>query len=528
MELRDSQLLLTLHCLVAERVIEQEWHAVVTNPHKYTVQTDFDSQSPKQQMIFPRIKHHIPIINYFAPQETWLLGAIATKFDALSFSKFYASLVAGVVLEEWSGLEIFDSIYTRYCYHKPLNRSSFSLSKQTVPKEFKDEFRVAKIRSLRESSRTLFKSIRALQDVKLEKRQIIETYWHCTFKECPKFAQLPREDRDAFDALFQVMAHIICSIFENPVALERAKSLVRKIPITFITTSLYFINPAPFISQALRLYMWSPTQGVASLCQRLAGALCGYIPTRNNYIKLVTEYKNETWFEPLIKTLENNLLSSFDSDSIFELLLQNNKIEVTPHILVFCRLYYRYHEKKAFVEHFTGIGDTSFLTFIGQTLPILMNELSKATSLSTLVTNFFKMITNILDCISLGEIAGQELINFITAQFLEFMEYFYPILHFSESKRGEIDGMHVFTSIVDVLFGKILRLDDFDFFHSRVNDVDYHVQATHLMKRLDREELESLVSIFENYDCERPTLSRQLLDEMGDLFLKSIVGNNAN
>ena len=465
-----DELYLTLHCIILETAIEQEWKAVLHEPSQYTRVSSTTDVNYTNGKIFRHIKRLFPIVNHLAPQETWLLGAIATKFDALSFSKFYATIVAGILLEEWSPSGLDAGLYKRNCRVRERLKSSFSLSRSQDDSAFVDLERVQKICGLREAGRTLFRKIKSLQDIKISKKQDIKTYWHHTFSAASTFDELLDEDKEAFNALFHVIAHVVFSIFDNPTTLERAKSLLRKEPISFITTSLYFMNPSRFLGQALRLYMWAPAEGIASLCQRLAGALCGYIQTRADYHRLLSQSKNELWFEPVHQCFHSNNMSSTDPDHKYAEMLQYNNVDYREEVLTFCRLHYRYHEKKLFVEHFTGVGDTSFIDFLGETLPDLLNELQKAGSLSTLVSNFFGLLGNILAEVEKNLIMNQESIENVVTLITEFMKYFYQYLHYAESRTDTADGMPLFSSVIDIIFGTVLRLDDFETFHNSLED----------------------------------------------------------
>ena len=469
--------MISLQCLILERSIEHEWQAVVHNHHKYTCSKYVTVDSTRR--LFPFIKQHFEIINNFAPQATWLMGAVATKFDALQFTKFYASLVYGILLEDWSGLIVHQSLWIRNCTLLK-SKSSFSLSKIPMLNPGLDSLRLDKITKFRDAIRCVFKKLKALQDSKISKGETIERYWQTTFKVAPTFNQLPKEDLEAFEAIFNLVGHVVMSVFDNPVFLGRAKSLLRKIPITFITTSLYFINPAPFINQALKLFLWSPIEGTASLCQRIAGALCGFIETRNRYHQKCLELKNQDWFNDLQIALGNNILSSLDSDLNYEIMLQNCDIQCNDVILKFCRLHFRFHEKNQFVQNFTNEGDNVFIEFLGQVLPPLMNELQKAGSLSTLISTFFKLISTILEVV---EQKPDYAILAIKNHIFEFMKYFYTFLHFAEQRRDTDGGTPTFLLIVDTLFTKVLRLDDFDAFHVEVGDLRYYNEILNVVTR---------------------------------------------
>ena len=525
-----DELYMTLHCIILETAIEQEWRAVVHEPSQYTRVSSTTDVNYTNGKIFRHIKRLFPIVNHLTPQETWLIGAIATKFDALAFSKFYATIVAGILLEEWSPSGLDAGLYKRNCRVRERLKGSFSLSRSqdgTASVTFMDLERVQKICGLREAGRTLFRKLKCLQDIKISKKQEITRYWHHAFSAASTFDELLDEDKEAFNALFHVIAHVVFSVFDNPTTLERAKSLLRKVPISFITTSLYFMNPSRFLGQALRLYMWAPAEGIASLCQRLAGALCGYIQTRADYHRLLIQSKNEEWFEPVHQCFHNSNMSSMDPDHKYAEMLQNNNVDYSKKVLTFCRLHYRFHEKKLFVEHFTGVGDTSFIDFLGETLPEILNELQKAGSLSTLVSNFFGLLSNILTEVEKNSIVNKESIEKVVTLITEFMRYFYQYLHYAETKRDTAEGMPLFSSVIDIIFGTVLRLDDVETFHSCLGDFTYHQKVKNFVRSLNKNDSDSLWEFLRKARLEAEnarlgTVAHQQIDYLVSLLVDTI------
>jgi hypothetical protein len=168
-----------------------------------------------------------------------------------AFGKFYASAGYSVLLKEW-GIGEENALSIRYCTKKQRPITSFSMSRPAEAAEL-DLDRRYKMEQFQLSLANLY---RKLQHAKRESKDLYEGHSGVYFqfwKDSPQYADLPSHHRDVFDQLFVVAAHVLYNILDDPERLKRAQSIAHKIPVSFLVTSLYFINPYLETNQALPL-----------------------------------------------------------------------------------------------------------------------------------------------------------------------------------------------------------------------------------------------------------------------------------
>jgi hypothetical protein len=197
----------SLYCLILEHLLIQEWYNVIgPEGSQYTL------VQPLKKSTVPTLYHfideNIGIVKHLAPKETWLKGSKATKFDALAFITFYASVGYSVLLSEW-GLKESDVLWSRYSQKKTRNVTSFTMSRSMDSGEM-DECRKHKLDELRHQISKLFKTLQqAKRTVEYTgKPGVFYSFW----KNVNTFGSLPFEQRDLFDQLIRVAAYLLLNV----------------------------------------------------------------------------------------------------------------------------------------------------------------------------------------------------------------------------------------------------------------------------------------------------------------------------
>jgi hypothetical protein len=256
--------------------------------------------------------------------------------------------------------------------------------------------------------------------------------------------------------------------FPFPSWLLPSTSLIR----TFALTS------APFIDKILRLFVWQPSQGVFSFCQRLAGSICGHGRSKDKMEKLGADLDEST------KAAIHSALDDSQGASVFD--LDESQRE-------YGKAYLRFKEKQDFLEHLTGNTPSHFLDYMGQTLPLLLNELQKAVSLSQLVSKFFELFQNIVDSFpnETHTLEVQEkIISDLVYHITQFMNFFYAVIHYTSSVKGTPKELPIMTSIFEFIFGMLMRMDVPAYDGTETGG--YHEEVVKMVESLNTEEKEAL------------------------------------
>lgn len=256
--------------------------------------------------------------------------------------------------------------------------------------------------------------------------------------------------------------------------------------MTFLVTSVYFFNPAPFIAKCLELFLWTPSANVKSLCQRLAGSFCNLERTRHKYEKashLVSKDRKET-FDSVLK--DCGLFSS-DRIGIISFLHMKKVAPANDIELDYCQLFIRIDEKVKFINCFSGKTSSEFLDFLAKLFPPLIKDLQKAGSLSGLISNFFKLMNQVVD--NGYRLKGenepdykrinQEVMEDITNDIAKFIQYFYPFLKSAGKLHGTKKSLDALNYLLDMIIGGIMTLN--------YTDEQIHSFASDLMQVIDNE-----------------------------------------
>jgi hypothetical protein len=157
------------------------------------------------------------------------------------------------------------------------------------------------------------------------------------------------------------------------------------------------------------------------------------------------------------------------------------------------KAYLRFKEKQDFLEHLTGNTPSHFLDYMGQTLPLLLNELQKAVSLSQLVSKFFEMFQSIVDSFPnephTPEVQ-EKIIRDLVYHISQFMDFFYSVIHYTSSVKGTSKDLPIMTAIFEFIFGLLMRLDVPAYDGSETGG--YHEQVAKLVESLNTQEKETL------------------------------------
>ena len=73
----------TLYCLITEQIILEEWYQVIGDTAGEFTKLKYTGQLTNETVLYKLVQDNIGIVTHLAPKKTWLLGARATKFDAL-------------------------------------------------------------------------------------------------------------------------------------------------------------------------------------------------------------------------------------------------------------------------------------------------------------------------------------------------------------------------------------------------------------------------------------------------------------
>jgi hypothetical protein len=223
------------------------------------------------------------------------------------------------------------------------------------------------------------------------------------------------------------------------------------------------LTSAPFISKAIQLLVWKPSVGVYSLAQRFAGSVCGHAKTREECEQIAKKVDEEKR-RKIEKVVEKSKCASTLKFESYYLILKNGGVDANETDIAYAKLYIRCREKEEFMEQLSNHPPSSFLNYLGEILPPLLNELQKAVSLSQLVSKFFELLNDILDSFpsnsAIDDITVQQnIIDDVTAHMIEFLEFFYTVIHYTSTSHGTSAEPPYLTAIFDFIFGFLMQLD---------------------------------------------------------------------
>ncbi|KAJ3271445.1 hypothetical protein HDV01_006651 [Terramyces sp. JEL0728] len=420
---------------------------------------------------------------------------IATKMDALAFLKFYTSLFYRLHLEEIMGIRNEISIWNRYLYYRYAATNSFSLDRPTHATQF-DANRMNKYNRMVESLRIFLRCVPPCkEDMKKLSSADIKPWW-ALLRQYPKMKDLPAMHQELVRTAINAAAHVLNNILDEPARLEKMSAIYNKIPTSLLVTSLKIVNPAPFIRQCVKLFLWQPSPGVYSLFQRMASHLCGYDET-SRQLKSIAGNLSETEILKINTLVEENVLSSLDDDTKFVTVAKNEDIPVPSDTLIeYFRLSIRLNEKKAFIEHLNTPAQHDLFVHLFQFLPKLLNEFRQSVALSEFVGNYFKLVDRILKALlkhsnvntENKDAVDKQVIEDLILPLTEFAEFFYPVLVKMAKLVGTTKELQMITSLADFLIEYILQLEE-----SKVKTT-YHQDLKDKFNSLDEYSKEKILS----------------------------------
>ncbi|KAJ3340627.1 hypothetical protein HDU91_000826, partial [Kappamyces sp. JEL0680] len=258
-----------------------------------------------------------------------------------------------------------------------------------------------------------------------------------------------------------VIATILEAVFSDPERFRRMEAIHRKIPQSFLVTSLYIINPAPFIAKILPMYVWKPN-GVLSLCQRMASSLCGVSKTQARLDQLGSQspgFRKEL----LDQVFGDAALSSSSPEAEYHRAAKDSELEVlTETELRYAQARVRMAEKMAYVEFLGQEGKSSLLDFMGVILPPLLNELAKVGSLASIVSSFFELLNRFWDTLAgykeVPRPSQESVISALADHFERFVGSFYPCLYKAAGLSGTAKALPSLGFLFDGLARLLLTL----------------------------------------------------------------------
>ncbi|KAI8893065.1 hypothetical protein BC833DRAFT_318331 [Globomyces pollinis-pini] len=256
------------------------------------------------------------------------------------------------------------------------------------------------------SWKNLLKCIRIGKEsiLKLEEKPGQNRWWQI-MGSYDKPQKLPEVYRNLLDAFVSTTAHMCDNILDDASRLQKITSIMKRMPVSLLVTSLRFINPAPFIDYCVKLFVWSPSRSVHSLLQRAASHLCGFEVTKKHYEVLSNKIseQNKSLIDDLVS---KRRFSSFDSDDQITLIIktamefdifENNDYDSVEEKNVrtstdlnsldiqFARTAIRLAEKNDFVEHEGEESQKNLMIHLLHIMPALMNELQKVSLICSLL-----------------------------------------------------------------------------------------------------------------------------------------------
>jgi hypothetical protein len=239
--------------------------------------------------------------------------------------------------------------------------------------------------------------------------------------------------------------------------------------------------------------VWQPSANVYSLCQRLAGSICGHGLSKTA-AETAGNALDEARRASIKKAIESSSFSSVHDLSFYKNILVKHGIEnPSEEELIYAKKYTRFREKQDFLEHLTGNTPSHFLDYMGKIMPAVLNELQKSVSLSQLVSKFFEMFHKIVTCIPDGPelndpVVHKQTIKELTTHINTFMEFFYECIHETSKRHGTVNEQPYMTTIFEFIFGFALGLSR----SPKYKGNGYHEEIQTLVASLnpnDREQL---------------------------------------
>jgi hypothetical protein len=461
--------------------------------HEYHILTETESVGP----IAKQTLTQFPFLLKLASKERWLKVLKATQFDLLSFACYYSSLVYRIGHEELnnsiendhSNDPLFWARYSRL----GIQSLAFNMKRKTLKLQQgidvkKNQSTVLFMNAVRNIVRAAQKSrvtIEAMKDC----REGEELWWQ-SFRAAPKYKDLHPAHSKTLSQACSFLATCLETVFSDSERFRRIEAIHKKIPQSFLITSLYIINPAPFIQKILPMFTWRPS-GTLSLCQRMASSMCGVSKTQERLDQLGIQLDVDRKLA-IDSLLENTDFSSSSPYEEYQSQANINDLNVLEEVeYLYTRQKVRLMEKMDYVEFLGKEGQSNFLDFMGEILPPLLNELAKVGSLATIVSSFFSLLNGLWDSLAKykddNSPTQEEMILQLAQRFESFISNFYPCLHKIAILSGTPKALPCLALLFDSLFGLLLGWKS-----QKSIEIQYHSKVEDAINKLDPDEQDEI------------------------------------
>lgn len=463
-----------LNYLLLERVLIAEYYSELGDFGTISA----TAASSQGGLLKKSLLEAFPWLGKLCDRETFVLLLKASNFDVLSFVSYYSSALYRAGREvrtlddtEKAALGLDQAyIWARHsrqdtdglCFN--MKRKARRIASPTIIPA-KSEQAVEFIAAVRGLLIAAEKSRIEILGLDSSKRRDGEMFWWAGLRLSPTWNGVSATHRDTLYRVCVVIATMLESMFSEPKRFKRLLSVHRKLPQSFLTTSLYIINPAPFISKIIQMYLWKPSLGTWSLCQRMGSSICGVSKTLAS-IDSLRRHIDESFYEKVqgIISLHSETLSC-ESDEVYQKILKDSGIEsFSKEHVEFLKLSYRLKEKMAFVDHLGDPGESPFLKMCSEILPPLLNELAKVGTLHAIVSSFFDLLNKFWGSLekyhdrNLHPVrpSRKEMVLELADHFHKFVKWFFPMLFQVAMKNGTKSKLPTLTFFFDCLFGSLL------------------------------------------------------------------------
>lgn len=426
---------------------------------------------------------------------------VATKFDMLNVAFHFMPLIKDVINREWyrvqskdnQEIESFDNGHAdlkvrfqpalsiwQHAYSKEMTSTVHTTTRPYVEKPTLDESRLKKFADLKHSlHHTFHEGLKVLLYIRKyekaesasSKKTTVPLYWNHVAK-AEKMSDLPKPYFNWIESICLAAAYIICNMLDNIPRLKMVALIWSLLPISFITVSLKFVNPAPLVDKVLRMSLWRPSKGTSSLIQIIACHICAADKTKTliKKYKAVVPPSNAEIIEKLVET-DKSLFGLEPHDSLtMKLKLQGIHYASSDDLkyLVAC---IRDREKTDFVEFLSDQRFIDMVSHFADFVHAFLDDVAKYGDISTIFGAMVKAATATLDALkketknvedkNANKFPGfsNEAINTIQKAWMKFGETSFPFTR--ELARGAVKGDNgvvistvnwIYTDIIPLLF----------------------------------------------------------------------------
>ena len=227
-------------------------------------------QDPQRGVLATQLLRQFPWIEKICERQTFLKLLKASNFDLLSFLSYYSSAIYRASLEvaERSTTGLDQAwIWARHsrldtnglCFNVKRKSRRTENPTSAPQKSLQVLHFLDAIRNLLSASEKSHAEMLKLTEKDQRKG---ERYWWAGLRVSSTWNDISPTHRDTLYKTCIVIASILESIFSEPKRYKRLVAVHRKIPQAFLISSLYIINPAPFISKIIPMYTWKPSSSM--------------------------------------------------------------------------------------------------------------------------------------------------------------------------------------------------------------------------------------------------------------------------